>query len=244
MSYWENTFNDRNPMKRWLQRKRLVSALELAERFSPNPRSICDFAAGDGELCKSIVDWYPDAKVICYEPAPTYLVEARKNLRSLPTIAFSSDVCRLASQSVDLVFCLEVLEHLPRPETVQALQQIDEILAPDGIAVIGVPIEIGIPAVYKGVFRIVRRHGAFDATLGNVLRAAIGNPPKSRPLSEVSSGLKFHHEHMGFDFRQLKQMILRQLSIEETAASPYPILGSTLMPEIYFVARKFPSKNN
>ena len=238
MSYSENTFNDRSRIKRWLQRRRLVSAVNLAGRYSTSPEVICDFGAGNGELCKSLAAHFPNAAVVCYEPASAYLAEARRNLQFIPGIEFANDIRCIAPQSTDLVFCLEVLEHLPMEETEQALRQIADLLRPQGFAVIGVPIEVGIPAIYKGVFRMLRRYGSFDATFGNVLRSVAFNPPSSRPLSEVSPGLRFHHEHMGFDFRRLEEMIRVDFSITEAVGSPYSIFGAALMPEIYFVVRR------
>jgi len=46
-TYRELTFADRNPIKRWLQRSRLTSAIRMAQQ-APPPRTILDFGAGNG----------------------------------------------------------------------------------------------------------------------------------------------------------------------------------------------------
>ena len=55
MTYSDITFNDRNPIKRWLQRRRLESAISFAGSSLKLGATICDFGAGNGELCKLIL---------------------------------------------------------------------------------------------------------------------------------------------------------------------------------------------
>ena len=236
MSYAEITFRDRNPIKRWLQRQRLVSALALYG--SRHPQVICDYGAGSGELCKLLAVRYPDAKIICYEPTSELLREATQNLAAVPNVDFRQEIGDVEVGTVDAVFCLEVFEHLPDAETLEALARISRLLRPSGHAVIGVPVEIGIPALYKGAFRMARRYGAFDATLKNVSLAFIGIPPNERPIAEIGPGLRFHHFHAGFDFRRFRKTLEEHLKLHEAAASPISQLGPWLMPEINFLAEK------
>jgi SAM-dependent methyltransferase len=241
MSYAEITFRDRNPVKRWLQRHRLAFAIELCRRTVRAPAAICDFGAGNGELCKLLAECYRDARLVCYEPKHSLMLEARKNLKAVAGTEFFEDLRGIESGTMDVVFCLEVFEHLPPRETADALQAIHDLLKPDGLAVIGVPVEIGFPALYKGVFRMSRRYGAFDANVRNVVRSSLFCPPKDRPVSEISPGLEFHRQHTGFDFRSLGTSIRQKFRLEKTSASPFPLFGSWLMPELYFVARKVDS---
>ena len=238
MSYDEITFRDPNPVKRWLQRQRLVTAVNLGRQSLRNPEIICDYGAGNGELCKLLATQYQSSKLVCYEPAPQLLVEAKKNLNDLSNVEFCQDIGTVESESLDAVFCLEVFEHLPPQETAEALQAIYDLVKPEGIIVIGVPVEIGIPALYKGIFRMCRRYGEFDATLKNVVISVVGHPPQKRPTSEIAPGLRFHHEHMGFDFRHLKSIIRSFFTSLKISYSPFAVLGRSFMPEVYFVAMK------
>lgn len=244
MSYSEITFGDKNPVKRWLQRRRLVSALAAAGRPDPPPSQVCDFGAGNGELCKLLVKRFPRAGIICYEPEAGLLDEARENLAGLPGIDLCPDMGHLEKASVDLLFCLEVFEHLPPAETAAALQRIADLLKPGGKTVIGVPVEIGIPALYKGLFRMVRRFGAFDADPGNILLCLAGNPPKHRPAAELGPGLNYYFEHLGFDYRRLMVQLGRYFKRPSITASPFPFLGPRLMPEIYFTLEKGGSRRS
>jgi hypothetical protein len=85
-----------------------------------------------------------------------------------------------------------VFEHLPQEETLTAITDIRRLLKPEGVVVIGVPHEIFIPALIKGIFRMSRRYGDFDAKAENILAATLGRPPRSRPTSEISPGLSYH----------------------------------------------------
>jgi SAM-dependent methyltransferase len=242
MSYSENTFKDKNKVKRWLQYQRLESALKLG-CDNQSPAVICDFGAGNGELCKFLPEYYPDARIICYEPTQGFLNEARENLKTFPNIDFFQDIEDVEFDSVDIVFCLEVFEHLPLKETHNALITISNILKPNGKFVIGVPVEVGIPALYKGIFRMFRRYGAFDANIKNILLSFLYFPPKNRPSSEITPGFCFYFEHTGFDFRKLKKSLYNYFVKIRVSASPFPILGSWLTPEVYFIVEKA-SKSN
>ena len=243
MAYSDITFNDKNPIKRWLQRRRLVVATRIADG-RVDPQCVLDFGAGNGELCKLIALRFPKAKIICYEPTPSLMAEARENLADLPQVHFCTDAGKIADGSVELIFCLEVFEHLPKVETKDALIQFNRLLCSDGYAVIGVPIEIGIPALYKGFFRMCRRFGAFDASIKNVLLATLCSPPKERPVSEIAPGFAFHYEHMGFDYRNLQALLHARFRLQKVTTSPFLVFGLWLNPEANFLVQKANSAVN
>jgi SAM-dependent methyltransferase len=233
MKYADYTFRDKNPVKRWLQRQRLVSAIEVLGQPSRPPEVICDFGGGNGELCK-----LPIAMVICYEPVTDLLAEAQENLRTVPGVDVVQDLRRIAPGSVDVVFCLEVFEHLPTEETVDAFRDLSALLKPEGTLVIGVPVEVGVPALYKGLFRLMRGYGSFYAGVTNILRSGLGNPPADRPIAEIAPGRRYCYEHMGFDYRRFRERLDGSFRLQRIASSPFAWPGAWLMPEIYFVAVK------
>jgi hypothetical protein len=112
-------------------------------------------------------------------------------------------------------------------------------LQDSGIAIIGVPVEIYLPALYKGIFRMARRFGDFDATPANILQAAVGFPPKHRPVREITMGWSYYFHHLGFDYRRFRKLLeSRGFVIVKQSASPVPVLGAWINPEIYFIVRK------
>lgn len=232
MDYASITFKDRNPVKRWLQKRRLFAALRLAA--GARPAVICDFGAGNGELLKLLSPVFPEATLICYEPTPRLLEEARQNLKDIPRVRFTDTAGGIDTGSVDMLCCLEVFEHLPLRETADTLAVINRVLSAQGTATFGLPVEIGIPALYKGLFRMTRRFGDFDANFSNVFAAVAGHPPAERPCGEIAPGFRYHFAHMGFDHRRFRKVLEASFRIRKTTFSPFPLLGAAVNPEVYF----------
>jgi SAM-dependent methyltransferase len=238
MSYADITFCDKNPIKRLLQQRRLTDALQLATHFQ-NINVALDFGAGNGELSKQLVITFPQAQIICYEPHLDLMAEAQKNAEGLKRIGFVTDIGVISPESVDLLYCLEVFEHLPEKEAEAALSAIYSVLRNSGIAIIGVPVEVHLPALYKGIFRMTRRFGDFDATPGNILKATFGYPIKHRPVSEITTGWPYHFHHLGFDYRCFRELLgSKKMHVLKQSASPIPALGVWINPEVYFVVQK------
>lgn len=235
-SYAALTRNDPNPLKRAVQGRRLADALRLAADLQPG--LVVDYGGGDGALCRSAAHRWPAARLLCFEPAPQLAAEARVLLAAIPAADVIEAEAALPSGSADLVFCTEVFEHLPEAETERALNEIARILKPGGHAVIGVPVEIGPPALAKGVFRAARRPGDFDAGPSAILQAALGRPPHPRPETEISPGRAYYPHHTGFDYRPLVRAIGARFALEGRSGSPFPALPAWLNSELYLRARR------
>lgn len=234
-SYAALTREDPNPLKRAVQSRRLADALRLARDIAP--RLVVDYGGGDGALCRSAAEIWPGARVLCFEPAPQLAGQARTLLARTPQAEVVADEAALPSGVADLVFCTEVFEHLPPAETERALDEIARALAPGGRAVIGVPVEIGPPALPKGVFRAARRPGAYDARPTGIAAALVGRPPGQRPLEEIAAGRAYYPHHLGFDHRALVRAVARRFRIERRAGSPFPALPGWLNSELYLRVR-------
>ena len=152
MAYADITINDPNPIKSWLQNRRFLDALKIVQHSQTSTvLSVLDFGAGDGELILQIARIAPvDASV--FEPTPSLMLEAKEKLAHLNSVTFIEDLNSLKSGTFDIVFCLEVFEHLPKNETNKAIKEIHRLLKPDGFAVIGVPHELFCPHYSKVFF--------------------------------------------------------------------------------------------
>jgi SAM-dependent methyltransferase len=238
MTYAELTLRDRNPVKRWIQRRRLRDGLALLHGFCGAAGArVLDFGAGDGEFSRMIAEQL-GAEVWTYEPAAPLLAEAALRLSGYDNVAVIGTLEGVEPQSFDAVACLEVLEHLPSEETSDALTTIDALLKPGGHALIGVPHEIHLPALVKGLFRMTRRAGEHDARIGNVFAACRGRPPSERPAGEIAPGLKYFFHHLGFDHRALQAILADRFELVTRRFSPLPFLGEAFNSEVYFVIRK------
>ena len=238
MTYADITTRDSNPVKRWLQRRRFTDALAvLASADATAKMRVLDFGAGAGELVRRMVGTTAVEPWV-YEPTPSLMAEAREKLAAFGSVRFAEDPGSIESETFDYIFALEVFEHLPEKETALAIAEIHRLLKPAGIAVIGVPHELFLPALVKGLFRASRRYGEFDATLGNIFKALTGHPPLQRPVAEIHPGLRYHFHHLGFDFRVLENTLKQQFQLRRKWFGPVPMFGAVLNSEVYFLLQK------
>lgn len=238
MAYADITVNDPNFVKRWLQRKRISDATDVVKASKHENRPhIMDYGAGDGELIRQLAG-ITSIHAYIFEPSPVMMDEARRNLANVDPVAFIDNLSVIDSGTIDYVFCLEVFEHLPKKETSDALAEINRLLKPGGIVVIGVPHELFLPAVLKGFFRMSRRYGDFDANFSNIFAAIIGAPPRERPKSEIFPGMYYYFHHLGFDYRKLEWKLCDNFIFMKKWFSPFPIFGAVLNSEVYYLLQK------
>jgi len=240
VDYAAITVNDKNPVKRFLQNKRLNHALNLFHRTNvKSGKSILDFGSGDGELCARIYQQYPSNRIICYEPVDNLRKQAKKKLSPFEKIEILSSTSTLKNESLDYIFCLEVFEHLSNENTRTIFDEFKRLLKKNGTLIIGVPNEIFLAALFKGALRVRRRYGEEDAVIKNILKAACGVPPKNRAVINFG-GLPYILRHMGFNHREFKHTIQGHFNIERIYGSPFPSLPVYLNLEVYFVCSKYP----
>lgn len=238
MAYADITIRDRSAVKRWLQRRRFSDAVTVLRDARLGDRlRVLDFGAGDGELVRQIAS-VASIEAWVYEPTSSLMAEAKEKLAGLDSVVFADNLDSLPPGIFDYVFCLEVFEHLPKEELLKAIAEIHRLLKPDGIGVIGVPHELFLPALLKGLFRMSRRYGDYDASPRNIFAAFLGRPPLQRPTAEISPGFAYHFHHLGFDYRVLEKLLQKRFLLAKKWFSPLPILGSALNSEVYFLFRK------
>ncbi len=239
MSYYASiTTDDSNPVKRLLQRRRLAHSLRSLKSLPENfTGKILDFGAGSGQLCQQMALRFPQACIVCYEPVPSLCEEAAESLANCPSVQVVNQLTDNTVPYFDYIFCLEVLEHLPRPETAGLLDAIMIRSTTSTMVTIGVPNEIYGAAVAKGLFRFRRRRGSFDARWSYIWQAAMGRPPRHRPTSEIWPGLRYHYHHLGFDYRLLRRTLEKRFDVVTDYGSPLPTLPTALNSEVYFVCR-------
>lgn len=110
-------------------------ALLHTRRASLEGLSVADVGCGTGDLLALIAESSPSARLHGYETSPAALREASSTCpqATLGTLDITSET----SGPYDVVFCLEVLEHLPDPET--ALKNLIAMIRPGGNLVLSVP---------------------------------------------------------------------------------------------------------
>jgi ubiquinone/menaquinone biosynthesis C-methylase UbiE len=99
-----------------------------------------ELGCGEGFSTQRLRDMLPDkVELMASEYVDNLVPKAQKRNPTVRVIQESAYETKHADNSFDLVFLLEVLEHLDYPD--QALAEIKRILKPEGFLVLGVPRE-------------------------------------------------------------------------------------------------------
>lgn len=238
INYSSLTIKDRNPLKRALQNKRLEHGLRELKSLAGNYRGrILDFGAGDGELSRRIARLLPDSEVVCYEPSKNLRKQAEENVSGIGQVKVEGSLNDYPSASFDYILCLEVFEHLPVETAEKEFDRIKKLAKPGATIIIGVPNEIFLAALFKGILRLKRRYGQDDARIGNILKAFAGFPPRERPVVQFDN-MPYFLRHVGFDHRKFKKQLQRHFLILKSYGSPgvfFPLFANL---EIYFVCKR------
>lgn len=240
VDYASITTRDRNPFKRKLQNLRLKHSCKVlfeneTSEFSGN---ILDYGAGNAELSRRLAILYPLTTIFSYEPASGYREQAANNVKNYENVSIVTDITEIKTIHFDYIFCLEVFEHLEQEKIVESLVWFNRLLKSNGKLVIGIPIELYLPALIKGLFRMTRRFGEVDARPGNILKALFGVPPKNRTVIEIEKGIPYITRHMGFDYHDLDKLLSNYFYVKKMYGSPIPILPIVLNFEKYYVCHK------
>lgn len=196
-----------------------------------------DFGGGDGMLARLAADRWPDARIVLFEPYAEMADTARVRLSGVTNATVVEREDEIAT-GADVVFCTEVFEHLPSAETERAVWEIERVLKPGGLLVAGVPVEVGPPAFFKGLFRRARRAEAYDADWGRIWQAALGRAPTDRPNEMIGADRRYHSFHMGFDHRRLKVRLQGRFDLVRLSGSPIAFAPVAMNSEAYITLTK------
>lgn len=240
MGYADITYNDKNYFKRLFQRKRLVIVCnDVFKNFDRSNKelNILDYGCGNAELLKHINKRLNNFSYTGYDPMEEMIEEAKLNIEDSTGIKLTTSKADLKDNKYDIIFCLEVFEHLPDAVLIEELEVLDSLLGDDGILVFGVPNEVYLAALIRGAFRMTRRFGEFDATFKNVFSSAVGRPPKDRNVNFNETGTYLFY-HMGFDHRKLIKTLKQYFIVKKVFGSPLSLLPVFFNTEVYIHCKK------
>lgn len=238
----------RDRLVAWSHRRRFEVGLALAKRF--RGRRILDYGCGDGTFLALL--WERDdrpASAVGAELDLAQVDDCRARLGRLPGVGFES-LARLDGTehcgAYEGVVCMEVLEHVVAVDAV--IERLWRLLADEGTLIASVPVETGVPLLFKQAVRRVagwRGLGDYPGSAPYTCREYLASvfagatPHIARPIYNPDGDMPFH-DHKGFNWRVLRNHLVRRFSIDEVVASPLPWLGPRLATQVWFVARKKP----
>jgi SAM-dependent methyltransferase len=143
----------------------------------------------------------------------------------------------------DGVVCMEVLEHVVDLNSV--LDTIAGLLVSGGRLLISVPVETGIPFMFKQAVRTIagwRGIGDYPGITSYTWREywatvfASSGQHIERPIYQTGDGLGFH-DHKGFNWMAFRKSLDRRFKMQRMWASPLTRLPPHLASQVWFLLR-------
>ena len=144
--------------------KRLQIVLELSKLYaSKKELNIGDFGCGFG-IFVSLLSIEFNSKIIGVDTYPLEVLKVAKDLcdkfsgnNNYSFIRADIENLPFRSETFDLCFCLDVLEHVPNVAT--SLGEIKRVLNEDGILIVSVPVESQILKIIREIYTLKGRLG-------------------------------------------------------------------------------------
>jgi SAM-dependent methyltransferase len=145
---------------------------------------LLDWGCGEGEFAE-VVARTADFEVLACDVDEHYVAAVRSRPSSRVTAVQVDDLrpsVDLGDNTVDLVTCLDVLEHMGEESRIAALSEIHRLLRSDGRLIITVPhhgllhwadpenVKFRVPRLHRAVYRFARGAAAYEATYGSASR--------------------------------------------------------------------------
>lgn len=148
---WGMTWKRQVPGDPWLRRLlgvtsvhtrlRSLHILQEMAKVRPFPRSVVELGFGEGHLLLWLARHHPDTRFEGWELDTSLVARARSRANSLglTNITFNSGefAADRAVPRFDLIYCVDVLEHVPEDQAL--LAALARSLHPDGLFIIHVP---------------------------------------------------------------------------------------------------------
>jgi SAM-dependent methyltransferase len=231
---------------RWSHRRRFEVAVAKSAPFAG--QRVLDFGCGDGTyLALLLASPHAPREAVGAELDAKVVAGNRERFARRPELKFAlqADLEQPDQRgSFDAIVCMECFEHMTEPD--RYLDLLVTLLRPGGRLLLSVPVETGLPVVFKQMVRRVagwRKIGDYASTLPytwselaqSVFAGADQHIP--RVLHPGDNGVTFHC-HKGFNWMTLRDRIARRFTIDRISASPIEALSPHLASQAWFEAHK------
>ncbi len=213
VSYEKQTVDSPNPIARFAHRTRLKKSKRLLMPYLTDSAVLLDYGCGQGkflhDVAADINGQRPRVELLGYDP---YMDAQYDGYRIV------SDPTAIAAQSVTILTCLEVCEHLTDSETQEFIDFALYALAPNGKLLVTVPIMTGPAVLFKELSRSILFRRRSDMTASELFKAAFLAIP-ARRADDVKTS------HRGFDWRATQRTLLESFRCVDIEFSPLPLKG-------------------
>lgn len=226
VSYEKQTVDNPNPIARFAHRARLKKSKQLLMPFLTESAVLLDYGCGQGrflhDIASDISAQGPRVALLGYDPYQSAQYDGYRIV---------SDPTAIAAQSVTILTCLEVCEHLTDSETQEFIDFALRVLAPNGKLVVSVPIMTGPAVLLKEVSRSVLFRRRSDMTVSELFKAAFFSIP-ARRADDIKSS------HRGFDWRVTRRVLHENFRSVDIEFSPLPFKSSCCQSQALMVFQK------
>jgi SAM-dependent methyltransferase len=231
-SYKDTTYNSRFFLKRWLHNRRFDEALALLDLHKSD--FFLDYGCGDAHLLDLCLKLLPPPNLYGFEPANIMYDEALNTIGE-KGITLVTNISEL-QKSFTKISCLETCEHLVHDDLISLLINIRTLLAHNGRVVFSVPIEIGIPALFKNLFRFIKNRDYDNLSFIKYSRT-IFCLPVPRNTDQTLGNIPYIYSHIGFNHNTFESTVKTYFTIESKHCSPIHFLGPAFNNTIYYCCR-------
>ena len=243
--YARKQIESRSRLIAWSHQGRFRTALRLARGLGG--RRLLDYGCGDGTFLGLLAEQGRfGGQLVGAELHASVVEECRARFAAWDRFRFtlSADLEHAEPGSFDVIYCMEVLEHVVEPGGL--LDLFDRLLSPDGVLVVSVPIETGVPVVIKQIVRelagrrgIGHYPGTTGYSAGELARSVCAGSTQhlARPRFHHPDGSAFH-DHKGFNWRWMRAQVRDRFDLVREDTSPVGWLGPHLGTQRWFIARR------
>jgi 2-polyprenyl-3-methyl-5-hydroxy-6-metoxy-1,4-benzoquinol methylase len=226
LSYANHTRNTNEPLKRLAHGSRLQQVAKILPLIPE--MKVLDYGCGDGGFFEFLNEFIPAENIHGFDP---YLL-SELQFEGAKTYDNVSELIDNHSSYFDVIYVMEVCEHLTYEAIFELFDNITKVSKPDVTIVFGVPLETGLSGFIKNIYRVVKG-GRQGATIGRALKSLLGLyiPRASAPRGWIGS-------HIGFDAKAFSELFgYGGFIAVETYHLPFPVLGEMLNNEVYYVCK-------
>lgn len=224
--YADYTRETTEPLKAIAHGRRLSQAASLLE-LKPDTR-VLDYGCGDGGFFYELEKYIDPKQMVGFDPA--YLDQM--DFEGATTYSDAQELVDNHSEEFDVVFCMEVCEHLTSDAMHILFENISKCCKKDAVIIFGVPIETGLSGFIKNIYRCVKG-GRQNATVGRAFKSLFN---LWIPRPHFSNGVIW--SHLGFDHRSFSEYLpLGGYRVDRKVCLPAKPLGSLLNNEIYYICK-------
>ncbi|MFX0082911.1 MAG: class I SAM-dependent methyltransferase [Candidatus Hodarchaeota archaeon] len=195
-------------------------------RFSEHSR-VLDIGCADGPFLPTLNQYA--RSIVANDINEEFIRESKnlvdnklKNVKKINLACSDGQALPFRDNKFDLVFCLEVLEHVKNPD--QFINEVFRVLRRNGILICTLPVEIGISLLIRTMIGKMVNFKRPKYGLKELIRIIILKRPKIRP--EYIGHKEYAREtgHKNFDWRVIKRKIGLRFKIIRTRFVPINFL--------------------